>query len=333
MTFTQVAAFRRRLLFVSLSAFLSISLTGWAQEDLRLWLNPQLNEFSWSIDEKTDHYADGDVAGQDTDVDLWRQDLGLRYRFDGGERSEWILSLDSAVWSVDSDARFDESGASLPDDFYDLSLGATYRWFLENDWLVGQNLQLGSAGDKPFDRISEMDLSGTTFLRFPSGKYNAWMVFLNFDTGREYPVIPGAAYQLVLSRRLWMVVGVPVASIGWRPLEPFEVQINYFPLNNLDASVAFHPTEQTRMSVGFYWDSRYFKRADREEWDDRIEFEEKRAQVNLEYTLNESVSLGAHGGFAFDRTIGEGNDADDRSANDIDIEDSWFGGVKLNWKW
>ena len=193
------------------------SLHGLAQDDLRLWLNPRPNDFTLLLERESILYDDADVTDQDIEFEAMRHDLHLRWRLGAVPDSEWILSLDGDSWSIDSDARFDESGRKVPQELQRVAAGATYRRFLDNDWLLGQNLELGSASNKPFDSAEELYIGGTTFLRLPSGPHNAWLMLLNFDTRRSLPVLPGLAYQAVLGEDLQVVAGVPVLAVDWRP--------------------------------------------------------------------------------------------------------------------
>jgi len=303
-----------------------------AQDDFRLWISPRPNEFSVKASAATTLYSKEDIADQDADFEAARHDLNLRFRLEPAAESEWLLSLDAESWSLDSPARFDESGLRLPQELHQVAAGVTYRRLLENDWLLGQNLQLGSASDKPFDSAEEIFIRGTTFLKLPSGRYNAWLMFLNFDTQREFPVLPGLAYQAVLAENLFAVVGVPVLAVEWQPVKTTYFGLSYFPVKQLNARLTHRFGEPWTATASFHWDSSLFSRAGRDDKDDRIEFEEKRVQLELAYSFTEQLSLAAHGGYAFGRRLGEGDDYNERSENDIDIGDAWFGGAELRWR-
>jgi len=303
-----------------------------AQDDFRLWLSPRPNEFSVKASAATTLYSDEDVADQDADFEAARHDLNLRVKLGPAAESEWLLSLDTESWALDTPARFDESGLRLPQELHQVAAGVTYRRLLENNWLVGQNLQFGSASDKPFDSAEEMFIRGTTFLKLPSGRYNAWLMFLNFDTHREFPVLPGLAYQVVLAENLFAVVGVPVLTVEWQPVKTTHFGLSYFPVKQFNARLTHRFGEPWTAAASFQWDSSLFSRAGRDDRDDRIELEEKRVKLELAYAFTEQLSLAAHGGYAFGRRLGEGDDYDERSENDIDIEDAWFGGAELRWR-
>lgn len=317
---------------LSISLVFVLSQSASAQDDFRLWLSPRPNEFSVKASATTTLYSDEDVADQDADFEAARHDLNLRVKLGPAAESEWLLSLDAESWALDTPARFDESGLGLPQELHQVAAGVTYRRLLENDWLIGQNLQLGSASDKLFDSAEEIYLRGTTFLKLPSGRYNAWLMFLNFDTHREFPVLPGLAYQAVLAENLFAVVGVPVLTVEWQPVKTTHLGLSYFPIKHLNARLTHRFGEPWTATASFQWDSSLFSRAGRDDKDDRIEFEEKRVKLELAYAFTEQLSLAAHGGYAFGRRLGEGDDYDERSENDMDIENAWFGGAELRWR-
>ena len=306
--------------------------SAWCQSDFAMFLNPRPNDFSAIGGVESTFYGKQDVEDEDAEVEAFRLEGRVRLMLGKPSSDEWVLSLDALAWDLDSDAHFDESGKSLPDDLQNYAMGITYRRFLDNDWMWGQHLRLGSASDEPFHSPDEMYVKGTTFLRIPSGDANAWLFLLDLDTNREFPVLPGVAYQYVFNRQLWVVVGIPVFALGWQATESIQVDLSYLPLKNVNASTTWRLTDPLKMRLAFEWRSDYFKRADRDEWDDRIEVEEKRGVIGFEYSFTEQLSLGLEGGYAFGREIGEGDSWDDRRENNIEIEDSWFGGIKLNWR-
>lgn len=305
----------------------------WAQEDFQLWLNPRLNDFQFQGELNGAFYDEEDVEDQKEELEASRYSGRLQLKVGGTENSEWLAELGVKGRSLNTDAVFDESGRDLPDDLADIYLGLTYRRFLDNDWLLGQNLRFGSASDEPFDSIEEMYLEGTTFLRIPSGRSNAWLLFLNFDTNRQIPVLPGAAFQYTLAENLATIFGVPIAAVFWKPDETTSLDIIYFPVKNLSATIRYKPVERWTFSLGYKWDQEFYQREDRDEWDDRIELEEQHVKLTAAYQVTDKVSFAVNGGYAFSRHLGEGNDYDDISNNDIDIEDGWFAGTQVKFRY
>ena len=84
--------------------------------------------------------------------------------------------------------------------------------------------------------------------------------------------------------------------------------------------------------VGFDWESKYFMRVDRDDSDDRLELEQKLVKAGLTLSLTKTLSLDVNGGYAFDRSFAEGADRHERDDHELDVDDTWFGGLTLSVK-
>lgn len=305
--------------------------TGEAQSTLQLMFNPEINDFRFSGDAGATYYDREKDEDTNEDFQAEQYDFRVHVPVYRTSRSEWILSTQAEIWELDTSARFDESGWKVPGQLADVRFGVTYRQVINDGWVFSQNLQFGSASDKPFDSIEETWAGGTSLLRIPDGQYNAWLLMLNFQTGREIPVFPAVAYQIVLHRTLAAVVGLPVLAIRYWPADWLELDALAAPPGDLDANLTIKPTQWLKTRIGFDWTRSSFARADRDAWNDRIDIVQKRAKAGAELALSEQLKLKAGGGYAFDRMVGEGKNWDERNDNDIDIEDGWYGTAQLCW--
>jgi hypothetical protein len=280
------------------------------------------------------YYPESDVDEQEEDFDALRLELRFRALISSSSDDEWIFEADVDRWDFDTDARFDESGLRLPSELGDYSFGATYRRLLEGGWIVGQSFRLGSASDDPFSTINEMYVRGTTFLRVPAQGRDSWMYFLYIDTSRPIPVTPGFGYHYIPSRDFQLIAGIPILLFRWNFTEDWSWFFTYLPvtINNVHTAVTWQVTDPMQISAGFRWDSKYYRREDREKWDDRIRVEEKRLYAAAEYAFSSEMSVQGEAGYAFGRQFGEGNSRDDYRDNEIEIDPGAFIRLAFNWR-
>jgi hypothetical protein len=320
-----------RTLAIVLALLLTMQ-AGEAQSPLHLMVNPEINDFKFSGDADATYYDREKDEDTNEDFQAEQYDFRLHVPVYRTPESEWLLSTQVEAWELDTSARFDESGWKVPDQLADVRFGVTYRQVINDGWVFSQNLQFGSASDKPFDSIEETWVGGTSLLRIPDGEYNARLLMLNFQTGREIPVFPAVAYQIVLHRTLAAVVGLPVLAIRYWPADWLELDALAAPPGDLDATLTLKPSSCLKAWVGFDWTRSSFLRADRDAWNDRIDIVQKRAKAGAELALSEELTLKAGGGYAFDRMVGEGKNWDERNDNDIDVEDGWYGTAQVCWR-
>lgn len=321
-----------RGLWVGLLAMILAGGTQAQTSDLTLLLHPERNEFTLDIRDSLRIYTSEGVEDSPHDFRAMMYDLSLRYPLILNEEHELYVGTDFDWIDLDTDARLGGSGGALPSDLYDLNLTLGYRRWLENGWKTGGMLQLGSASDRLFNSWDETYLKGTAFLQVPHLEYTAWMFFLNADSDRDIPVVPGFAYMFPVSRQALAVVGLPVVAVAGNFGEKISFQAGYLPIRNANVKLGYSPIEELTFSLAFDWRTRFFNRADRDSSSDRIEFEEKRATAGLSWDITQRANIGVEAGYAFGRQIGEGDKRSDRNRNRILIEDGWFGGAQFQYR-
>jgi len=296
-------------------------------------LNPEPNVVTLRSNAEVTHFENVDVDGRRDEFKLTKYELSLRYMMHQTESSEWFTGVDFKYFDVDTSARLPRTLQAIPDDLYDVSLGLGYRRFLENDKLAGGFFRIGSASDKLFDSTDELYLKGTAFLEVRPNRI-PWIFLLHVNTDLDFPVIPGIGILFAThDQRFKGAVGIPFLALTGNLTDRWDLQLSYVPVNNVHAELGYKPWERVRASVSYDWRSTYFRRADRPDEDDRLEFEEMRASAGIDVTITENVWGSLLGGYAFERSVGEGEDNDDRDRNDLEIEDGWFGRVEFRMNW
>jgi hypothetical protein len=119
-----------------------------------------------------------------------------------------------------------------------------------------------------------------------------------------------------------------VQSLEWRPWEGARWTASYLPLHRIRARIG-----QTAGPLEFYaegvWDTETWIRADRVDDDDRLFYDEKRAELGVRWTLSEGTVLTAAGGYAWDRRFVEGERLRDAELNEIELDAGVYVGGAL----
>ena len=136
------------------------------------------------------------VRGQATNFQMLGQDLSFTHPL-------WIdpadaLSLSGGVGNrlIETDAVLPDTGQPIPSDLWNVHLGLRYSRLLDNGWMAGGGVSVGSASDYPFAGIREMYVGMNAMLRIPQGEHNAWMFSLMYSpTGELNFPVPGVAFN------------------------------------------------------------------------------------------------------------------------------------------
>jgi hypothetical protein len=220
-----------------------------------------------------------------------------------------------------------DSGDRLPDHLWDLSMSLFGRTRLENDWIAGLGLQIGSPSDKPFDSGDEWLVTVNATLQIPAQGRDSWIFLLNYSNARSFCrhiPLPGAAYAWNPSEEFQAVIGMPFSMIRAELADNVVLTANYLFPQTVDAQIEWRPIEQVGLFAGFEWDNDHWLRAGRADNDDLLFLYYKKVGGGVTWDLAEGVSLTAETGWAFDRFFFEGEDYDDRDNDRIDIEDGPF---------
>jgi hypothetical protein len=319
-----------------LATSLAVSAVPAAAQEGGRWFSPEVGKLKFQLDYDQLYSFEEGVEGQDADVEMSRHGFNVFAPIWQDEVQEFAAKANVGVWDIDSEAWLSGLGARLPDHLWDLSFGGAWRRKLENDWVVGADVEVGSPSDEPFDSEDEVEVTAFGTLRIPAGERDAWMFFLQYSNNRsflQHIPIPGVAYQWVPDpKRLRTVIGVPFSGIWAEPVDRLEIEARYMLLRRIHAEVGYRVLEPVKVYAGFDWDNYRFFRAGRPDDDDRLFYYEKRLTTGVRWEIAEGLSIDGFGGYAFDQMFFEGEDYDDRSRGRISIDDGFFAGVRAVWR-
>jgi hypothetical protein len=246
--------------------------------------------------------------------------------------NELSLTSHVGVDLIQTRAVLPTSAMPFPSDLWNVGLGGTYRHLFDNGWIAGGSVSIGSASDKPFNSINEVNLSVTSFLRIPSGEHNAWLFSLSYSPTAQlaFP-IPGVAYQWVPNDRFQANLGIPFAII-WRPIDDLLLNLSYVPLTNINARATYRVWGPVRVYTGYHWTNQGYFLADRTDNRDRFLYYDMRVVGGVQANLG-AWSLDLSSGYAFDRYYTMAHGASVSGADRVDIGAGPFLslGVRLRW--
>ncbi|MBI5542410.1 MAG: hypothetical protein HY901_00865, partial [Deltaproteobacteria bacterium] len=175
-------------------------------------------------------YPDRPVSGQSTDMGLSQH----RLRFvapllQQKDQFEWAAFAGFKALSIDTGAMLPDTGQAFPDELWDVDFGTAARLKLENDWIAGGDLRLGSASDRPFGSIHETSINANAHLRVPWRESFAWVFLLNYSNLREVlpnVPLPGVALAYEPGPHFQLLAGLPL-SVRWAPTDALEFSAFY----------------------------------------------------------------------------------------------------------
>jgi hypothetical protein len=314
------------------AALLGLPASALAQAGPEWLLGGRLGALKPSVSYESTITPDQPVAGQATDLGTVRHRLRGIAPLSQSERHEWAFFGRLEALDVDTRAILPSTGGAFPDALWDISAGLAGRFKLDNGWIVGGDLQVGSPADEPFASFDEMTLTADALLRVPWSAEWAGVFLLNYSKAREFAPdfpLPGFVLAYEPDRTLSVLAGVPFSAVRWSPFEKLEISASYFVVRTVRAQMSYRLLEPLRIFAGFDWDSQRFFRHDRLDDDHRLSVYEKRIGGGLRWDPTPNLFVEASGGYAFDRFWFEGEKYADRGYNRLDIGDGPYAQLRL----
>ena len=246
------------------------------------------------------------VQGQPTNFQMVGQDLSFTHPL-------WVdplnaLSFTGGVRSrlIDTDAVLPDSGQPIPSELWDVNLGLRYARQLDDGWIAGGVVSLGSASDHPFAGIHEMYVGMNAMLRIPQGEHNAWLFSLMYSPTSElnFPV-PGVAFSWNPSPEFHANIGLPL-QVVWRPTEDWQFQASYMLITNVHLKAQYRITKHFRAFAAYDWSNQAYALLERPEDNDRFFMYDQRMSLGLQASLSRHWTASLAGGYVFDRYMFEG---------------------------
>lgn len=229
-----------------------------------------------------------------------------------------------------TDAILPDSNHPFPDQLWNVRFGMNYMKKFDNGWSGGLILSAGSASDKPFHSINELNGNIITFLSIPVwNERDSWMFSLMYSpVGNLNFPIPGIAYNWNPSENLNMSIGLPF-SLMWKPKEKWTIELSYIPVTNVNALATYQFSEQFSFYGGYQWTNEAYLLANRSDYNDRFIGFEQRLISGMRWNFWTNVGLDVKGGYVFDRSYGITQNQLFDLQNRIEIDPGAFLGMNL----
>lgn len=215
------------------------------------------------------------------------------------------------------------TGYKLPHDFYRSELGLQYSKRLENQRAYGFQGSFGYTGDKFNSETQSYSFNAN--YSYPGATGGHWVLMLIFSNnnplGDGIP-IPGFFY-IHRTPTFTGVFGLPVLSMQWTPVNPWSFSISALgPIIRSEAS--YGTIDETQYFTGLSWTQERYILSERVKDEDRLTFEEKRAEIGLRRPLGKKIFAELKTGYNFDRSVYIGEKLFDKAGGKSNLENSWI---------
>ncbi len=272
------------------------------------------------------------VRSQPTSLGSQQQNFSFLAPVYQDSTNELLFSSHVRWETIQTHAVLPTSRLPFPNDLWNIGLGGTYRHLFDNGWIAGGSLQVGSASDRPFHGIDEMNVGLSGFLRIPWGDRDAWLFSLAYSPTSQLPFpIPGIAYSWVPSDRFQANLGIPF-SLTWRPLDDLLLNLSYMPLTNVNARATYRLWGPVRLYTGFLWSNQGYFLAGRADRNERFLYYDMRAVGGVQASFG-AWSLDLSSGYVFDRYYTQTTNASLNGGDRVDIGAGPFLSLGLRLRW
>ena len=237
-----------------------------------------------------------------------------------------MLMLNGGVSNrlINTNATMPDSGNKYPDNLWNVTLGMMYMRKLANDQMLSCGVNIGSASDRPFGSIDEMNVSAMAMYRRPSGERNAWNFGLMYSpTGEIQFPIPMISYFWNPSDQFQMSIGLPF-KIMYRPDDRWTFEASYMPIHTISAKASYRFCDKLRLVGGYTCTNEAYSLYDRTDNNDRFFLFDQRVSLGLESPICKWVTVDLTAGYAFDRYSYTGQQWDSAQYDRVDISDGPF---------
>jgi len=329
--------FRRLRLFflIVIAIFFIIPQPAEAQRDWLRWFGPKIGGLNPIVNYRVTGYGYSDVSYQHKDLRLTEHSGTLFSPLRQDDRSEWSAAANVRAHDIKTDAVLPTTGETFPETLWDIRAGTLYRRKLDNGWIGGGSISIGSASDRPFSGSKESEVQATVFTRIPDGDRNAWLILLTYSNNREFlnnVPFPSAGYWFEPNDRYRLILGIPFAIIDLKPADGLTLEFFYLPVRTVHAGVSYRIAGPVRVYTAFDWRHESWFRRDRTDESHRLFYYEKRATAGIQWDIFKGMTADVSGGYSFDRLYFEGKDYGDRARNRLDVNDGAFVSFQLAYR-
>lgn len=273
----------------------------------------------------------GSFAPKENPAAIENHRLNLSYPLAKTEKDSYTIGLNLSHLHLSESRTLSKNGLATPKSLqrHDLNLG--YNRTLGPMRSLGIRGTIGVASDKPFQDPQDTTFNLSTFYSYPGSNQGIWVLsafISNNSPILNYVPIPGFFY-LKKTDTVTYIVGIPLASVVWTPTEDLRVSASAFgPSLNLE--IGQSEQKSWPLFAGFSWTPQTFLRANREDRQDRLFYDEKRLFLGVRKSILGQLSTEFQIGQAYDRRMTEGERFSDFEGGQARFRSSPFAAWNFN---
>ena len=273
---------------------------------------------------RADWFPDAAVTGQAARWGMVGQELSVMLPVHISPPDFWAVSAAVGQRHVETSAQLPDTQQAYPENLWNVRLGLNYFRMLDNGWMAGTMVNVGSASDRPFASINEITAGFIGFLRVPHGERHAWLLSLMYSPTSElgFP-IPGVAFDYRPSDNFHANLGLPL-SMMWKPADDWTVDASYFPIRVIHVKATRRLGEALSAFASYDWSNESYFLYDRSAYNDRFFLYDQRVSLGVQYVVSPQWTIDFSAGYSFDRYSYEGDAWGNREYNRIDINSTPF---------
>ena len=297
-----------------------------AQTGPALLLKPLLSEDE-NLESRGDALFLSSAEAEGADFDMTVLELSGRFR----ERRERLIpriGWDLNHYSLRSDTPL------LDQNLTDISVAVGVEIGEFYDFRAGLTVGVGYAGNAPFGETDAYYGKATLVLGKKLDRRTDLALVVDYDGNRSiFPDVPlpGFAFRHEYDRKLSYVIGVPLSAVTWKPTDAWLVEITWNLIDRVDARVEYKLIETLTVFGNLEQRSEAFT-VDGLDDNDRLLFEQRRAEVGLRAQPWEHTSFLVAGGYAFGSDFSVGFDQRD-SEEIADVSDEFYFRAGFERRW
>jgi hypothetical protein len=273
---------------------------------------------------KTLWFPSVSVEGQPGNWGMVGQDFGFAFPLWTASPAMLLLSGGVNNRLISTDILLPDSHKAYPDNLWDARLGLMYIRRLSAGQTLMCGVNVGSASDRPFASLQEMNASVMAMYRRPSGERNAWTFGVMYSPTSElqFP-IPMVSYNWNPSDQFQANLGLPF-SLRYRPDDRWTFEASYMPIHTINAKGSYRWNDWLKIVGGYSWSNENYMMYDRVDCNERFFLYDQRLSLGLESSFCSWATLELTGGYAFNRYSYFGQQWDSSQRDRVNIADGPF---------
>lgn len=189
----------------------------------------------------------------------------------------------------------------FPSQLLDLSVAGGAFVNETNGWVTGLTLGVGYAGSSPFAEGRAWYGRADLVIAKKISDTDAVGIGLDYDGHRPYypdVPLPGFGYSHQFDPKLLLLLGAPLSSMTWKPIEHLRIHGEYLLFTDIDVNVGYEFVKHWTAFAGFDSRRNAF-------WIDelhdhkRLLFSQRRVEIGVRFEPSELLSFTIAGGYAF----------------------------------